>query len=145
MGKKRIVKDKKGGGLSSEMKNRALNRVPKKKLSSGKVYIQASYNNTRVTFTDKNGNTIMWSSAGNLGFKGAKKATPFAASKVVELISEKAKIIGVKEIDIEVRGVGGGRESSIRALGAKGFVINSIKDTTPIPHNGPRPRKPRRV
>ncbi|MFC1625394.1 30S ribosomal protein S11 [Patescibacteria group bacterium] len=127
------------------MKARALSRIPKKKLSSGIVFIQATYNNTRITFTDNDGNVIMWSSSGNLGFRGAKKATPFAAAKVVELISEKAKKIGVKEISIEVRGVGGGRESAIRSLGTKGFIINSIKDVTPIPHNGPRPRKPRRV
>jgi len=144
MGKKRIVKGK-GGGMSPEMKMRALSRVPKKKLSSGIVFIRATYNNTRLTFTDAKGNVIMWSSAGNLGFRGAKKATPFAASRVTDLIAEKAKKIGVKEIEIEVTGVGGGRESAIRTLGARGFIINSIKDTTPIPHNGPRPKKPRRV
>ncbi|MFC1757037.1 30S ribosomal protein S11 [Patescibacteria group bacterium] len=144
MGKKRIIKTK-GGGMSPEMKARALNKIPKKKLSLGNVYIHATYNNTRVTFTDEIGNVIMWSSAGNLGFKGAKKATPFAASKVAELISEKAIKIGVKEINMEVKGIGGGRESAIRTFGNKGFVVNSLKDTTPIPHNGPRPRKPRRV
>ncbi len=144
MGKKRIIKTK-GGGMSAEMKARALNRVPKKKLTSGIVYIKASYNNTRVTFTDLNGNVIMWASSGNLGFKGAKKATPFAGSKVADLIAEKAKIIGVKDINIEVKGVGGGRESAIRTFGNKGFDINSLKDTTPIPHNGPKAPKPRRV
>lgn len=144
MGKKRIVKGK-GGGLSPEMKARALSRLPKKKLTSGKFFIQISYNNTRVTFTDNEGNIIIWSSAGSLGFKGAKKATPFAASKIVELVADKAKLIGVKEIDIQIKGVGGGRESALRALGNKGFIINSIKDRTPIPHNGPRPKKRRRV
>ncbi|MFH1978951.1 MAG: 30S ribosomal protein S11 [Patescibacteria group bacterium] len=145
MGKKRIIKQKKGGGLSPEMKARALSRIPKKKLSSGIFYIQATYNNTRVTFTDDKGNVVMWASSGNLGFKGARKATPFAASKVVELVADKAKTIGVKEIKIEVKGVGGGRESAIRTLGAKGMIINSIKDTTPMPHNGPKAPKPRRV
>jgi len=144
MGKKRIIKEK-GGGFSPEMRARALSRVPKKKLSSGIMFIHTTYNNTRITFTDPKGNVILWNSTGNLGFKGAKKATPFAASKVVELISDKARTMGVKEIDIEIKGVGGGRESALRNLGSKGFIINSIKDTTPIPHNGPRPRKPRRV
>lgn len=144
MGKKRIVKEK-GGGLSAEMRSRALNRLPKKKLSSGIIFILATYNNTRVTFADDKGDVIMWASSGSLGFKGAKKATPFAASRVSDLIAEKAKMLGVKEINVEVKGVGGGRESAVRTIGAKGIIINSIKDTTPIPHNGPRPRKPRRV
>lgn len=144
MGKKRIVKER-GGGMSAEMKARSLSRVPKKKLSSGIFFIKSTYNNTRVTFTDDKGDVVMWASSGNLGFKGAKKATPFAAAKVVELIAEKAKTIGVKEIKIEVKGVAGGRESAIRTLGSKGFIINSMKDATPIPHNGPRPKKPRRV
>lgn len=145
MGKKRIVKERRGGGLSPELKNRALNRLPKKKLSSGIVFIHATYNNTRLTLADKTGNVIMWSSTGALGFKGAKKATPFAASKVADLIADKAIAIGVKEMDIEIKGVGGGRESALRTIGAKGITINSIKDTTPMPHNGPRPKKPRRV
>jgi small subunit ribosomal protein S11 len=144
MGKKRIVKEK-GGGASAEMRNRALSRVPKKKLESGIVYIQATYNNTIITLADKKGNVILWASAGNLGFKGARKATPFAASRVAELVSDKAKMIGVKEIDVEIKGVGGGRESALRTFGSKGLEINSIKDTTPIPHNGPRPPKRRRV
>ncbi len=144
MGKKRIVKGK-SGGLSGELRTRAFSRLPKKKLTSGIIFIKATYNNTRVTFTDKKGDVIMWASAGNLGFKGAKKGTPFAASKVSELIVEKAKMIGVTEVDVEIKGIGGGRESAFRTIGAKGMEINSIKDTTPIPHNGPRPRKPRRV
>lgn len=143
MGKKRIVKGK-GGGLSRELKTRALSRLPKKKLTSGIIFIRATYNNTRVTFTDKSGDVIMWASSGNLGFKGAKKGTPFAASKVSELIVDKAKMIGVTEVDVEICGVGGGRESALRTIGAK-IDISSIKDTTPIPHNGPRPKKPRRV
>lgn len=144
MGKKRIIKTK-GGGMSQEMKARSLSKLPKKKLSAGNVYIEATYNNTRVSLSDPGGNIIMWSSSGNLGFKGAKKATPFAASKVAELIAEKAKMVGLKEMNLEIKGVGGGRESAIRTLCNKGFEINSIKDTTPIPHNGPKPRKSRRV
>ena len=143
MGKKRIVKGR-GGGLSGEMKNRALSRLPKKKLTSGIIFIRATYNNTRVTFTDKKGDVIMWASSGNLGFKGAKKGTPFAASKVSELIVDKAKMIGVSEVDVEISGVGGGRESALRTVGEK-MDITSIKDATPIPHNGPRAKKPRRV
>lgn len=130
--------------MSGEMKNRALSRLPKKKLTSGIIFIRATYNNTRVTFTDKKGGVIMWASSGNLGFKGAKKGTPFAASKVSELIVDKAKMIGVSEVDVEISGVGGGRESALRTVGAKIDII-SIKDTTPIPHNGPRAKKPRRV
>jgi small subunit ribosomal protein S11 len=144
MGKKRIVKEK-GGGLSPEMKARALNRLPKKKLTSGTIYIQSTYNNTMITFADTKGNVIMWHSAGNLGFKGAKKATPFAASKVAELVVEKAKMIGVKDINLEIKGVGGGREAALRTIASKGLAVNSIKDTTPIPHNGPKAPKPRRV
>ena len=144
MGKKRIIKTK-GGGLSAEMKTRALSRLPKKKLDSGIIFIKATYNNTRVTLTDPKGDVIMWASSGNLGFKGAKRGTPFAASKVAELIADKAKMIGVKEVDIEIKGAGGGRESALRTVGNKGLEINSIKDITPLPHNGPRPKKPRRV
>jgi small subunit ribosomal protein S11 len=144
MGKKRIVKER-GGGLNKELKARALGRLPKKKLSSGVVYIHSTYNNTHLTLSDKQGNVILWSSAGTLGFKGTKKGTPFAASKVAEIIVEKGKMLGLKDLDIEIRGVGVGRESALRTITSKGIEINSIKDTTPVPHNGPRPRKPRRV
>ncbi len=145
MGKKRIIKAKKEGGFDSELKTRALGKVPKKKMNSGVVYVQSTYNNTRVTLADKNGDVVAWSSAGNVGFKGAKKGTPFAASKVAELIVEKGRMIGLNEIDVEIKGVGAGRESALRSLISSGLEINSIKDTTPIPHNGPKPRKPRRV
>jgi len=144
MGKKRIIKEKRGGSFNQELKSRAFSKLPKKKLDSGIVYIRSTYNNTAVSLTDKKGNMIMWSSSGTLGFKGAKKGTPFAASKVAETVAEKAKLIGVKEIDVEIKGVGGGRESALRTIGAK-MEVNSIKDTTPIPHNGPKPPKPRRV
>lgn len=120
-------------------------KTPKKKITSGTLYIDATFNNTKVLFGDKIGNAVFWSSAGALGFKGAKKGTPFAAGKVGDLIGEKAAMLGVKDADVVVRGVGSGREPVIRAFMARGIEINSIKDTTPVPHNGPKPKKPRRV
>ncbi|MEX0917471.1 MAG: 30S ribosomal protein S11 [Candidatus Paceibacterota bacterium] len=144
MGKKRIVK-KGSGSVDAGLKSRSLARLPKRKLDVGILFIQATYNNTAVQLTDKAGNSFMRSSSGSLGFKGAKKGTPFAAAKVGELIGEKAAAIGVKEVDVVVRGVGSGRESSIRAFATKGISINSIQDRTPVPHNGPRPPKARRV
>jgi small subunit ribosomal protein S11 len=144
MGKKRIIK-KRGGGMDASKKSRSLSRVPKKKLDSGILHIQATYNNTRLTLTDKKGGAVIYSSSGALGFGGARKGTPFAAAKVGELIGEKAAMIGVKDVDVIIKGVGSGRESSLRAFAGKGIAINSIKDKTPIPFNGPRPPKPRRV
>ncbi|HQV64642.1 MAG TPA: 30S ribosomal protein S11 [Candidatus Paceibacterota bacterium] len=120
-------------------------RVPKKKLVSGVLHIQATYNNTKVVLTDKDGNAIMSASSGSLGFKGAKKSTPFAAAKIGEVLAEKAQMIGLKEVDIIVKGVGSGRESVIRSFIARGVDITSIKDKTPVPFNGPRPKKARRV
>jgi len=116
-----------------------------KTAEKGKVFIQATYNNTLVTVADSQGNTIAWSSSGSLGFKGPKKATPYASSKIIETLSEKMKKVGLKEVDIFVKGIGSGREAAVRALAAHGFMINSIKDETPVPHNGCRPRKVRRV
>jgi small subunit ribosomal protein S11 len=127
------------------LKDRALSRVPKKKLVSGVLHVQATYNNTKVVLTDKDGNAIMSSSSGSLGFKGAKKGTPFAAAKIGEVLAEKAQMIGLKEVDIVVKGVGSGRESAIRSFIARGIDILSIKDRTPVPHNGPRAKKARRV
>tara|TARA_Y100000310_G_scaffold345555_1_gene466513 strand:+ start:54486 stop:54920 length:435 start_codon:yes stop_codon:yes gene_type:complete len=144
MGKKRIVK-KAGGSVDAGRKSRSLSRVPKKKLESGILHVKATYNNTGVLLTDKSGNAVMSSSSGALGFKGAKKGTPFAAAKVGELIGEKASMMGVKDVNVVIKGVGAGRESSIRAFATKGVQISSIKDITPVPHNGPRPPKPRRV
>ena len=109
------------------------------------AYIRSSYNNVMVTITDPKGNVIAWSSSGSLGFKGPKKATPFAASKVVEAVTEKIRKIGIRELAVLVKGIGSGREAAIRSLANKGFDIVSIKDITPIPHNGCRPPKPRRV
>ena len=109
------------------------------------VYIQSSYNNTIVTLTDTQGNVVAWSSAGAVGFKGPKKATPFAASRVIEALIGKVKKLNIREVAIFVKGVGSGRDAAIRALVNHGLEISSIKDMTPIPHNGCRPRKPRRV
>lgn len=115
------------------------------KMSSGTLYVQATYNNTKILLADNKGNAVAASSSGTLGFKGAKKGTPFAAAKVGELLGDKAKAMGVSEVDVVVSGVGAGRESSIRAFSSKGIGISSITDKTPVPHNGPKPKKPRRV
>ena len=144
MGKKRIVKTE-GQRVDKSLKDRALSRVPKKKLVIGILHIQSTFNNTKALLTDMDGNAIMSSSSGALGFKGAKKGTPFAAAKIGEVIAEKAQMIGLKEVHVVVRGVGSGRESAIRAFTAKGIEIASIKDRTPVPHNGPRAKKARRV
>ncbi len=144
MGKKRIVK-KSGSDFNQGLKSRSLSRVPKKKVAEGTLYVQSTYNNTKLLLTDKNGDALISSSSGSLGFKGAKKGTPFAAAKVGELIGEKASLMGIKEVGVIVKGVGSGRESSIRAFSSKGIDLTTIKDRTPVPHNGPRPRKARRV
>lgn len=117
----------------------------KRQISKGQAHIKCTYNNTMVMISDANGAMLAWSSSGLLGFKGAKKATPYAATQVVHDVSEKVKKYGVHELDVFVRGVGSGRESSIRSLANKGFELTAIKDVTPIPHNGCRPKKPRRV
>jgi small subunit ribosomal protein S11 len=144
MGKNRIITES-GTDLSVAESKKAAGVSSRHKLVSGVVNIRSTYNNTIISIADLSGNTIMWSTSGSLGFKGAKKGTPFAASKVVELLVEKAQTLGMKEIDVVVRGVGAGRESALRALASKGLVINSIKDATPVPFNGPKPKKPRRV
>ncbi len=121
-------------------------KKPKRRLlQEGKAYIQASYNNTIVTITDMNGEVIAWSSAGSNGFKGAKKATPYAAQISAENAVTKAKVYGLEKVHVFIKGVGTGREQSIRGLQAGGVNIESITDLTPIPHNGCRPRKSRRV
>ena len=144
MGKKRIVK-KGGEGEAPRAGSGQAARVSKHKLEQGVVYVEATYNNTKLSLADTAGNVVLWSSSGALGFSGAKKGTPFAAAKVGEFLGEKAANMGVKEVSVVVSGVGAGRESSIRAFATKGIHINSIQDTTPVPHNGPRPPKPRRV
>ena len=113
--------------------------------ADGIAFIKATFNNTVITLTDKFGNTISWASAGVLGFKGSKKSTPFAAQKAAEAVGDKVKMIGLESLEIQVRGPGSGRESAIRGLNSKGFKITKITDVTPIPHNGCRPPKRRRV
>jgi small subunit ribosomal protein S11 len=116
-----------------------------KNILRGQVYIKATYNNTIVTIADSSGNVLAWSNAGKMGFKGPKKATPYAASVIVRDVVEKVKETGLKDVQVFVKGVGMGRESAVRSLYASGLNIISIKDITPLPHNGCRPRKPRRV
>ncbi len=116
-----------------------------KRVTSGKAYIKATYNNTMVTLTDLNGNVISWASAGIAGFRGPKKSTPYAAQIITRIAVEKAKQSGLEEVSVYVKGVGTGRESAVRALNANGLNVTLIKDITPIPHNGCRKKKPRRV
>lgn len=146
MGKKRIV-TKTGEDLNTiEQKiESSKTKAPKTVLEKGRIYITASYNNTLISLTNLQGELIAWSSAGSLGFKGPKKATPFAASKVVEALLQKVQKTGLKTVEVYVKGVGGGRDSAIRSLATHGLDIDLIKDVTPIPHNGPQPPKPRRV
>lgn len=143
MGKKRIIK--KSGGSDTQGASRALSRVPKKKVDVGILNVTASFNNTLVTLCDAKGNSLIAASSGALGFKGSRKSTPFAAAKVGEIIGEKASQMGMKEAAVVVRGVGAGRESALRAFAGKGINISKISDRTPVPHNGPRPPKARRV
>ena len=117
----------------------------RKIVQTGIAYIQASFNNTIVTRTDMSGNVIVWASAGSQGFKGSRKSTPFAAQRAAEVAAKKAMEHGMRQVDVHVTGPGSGRESAIRALQAAGLKINLIKDVTPIPHNGCRPPKRRRV
>ena len=117
----------------------------KRNITYGVAHIQATFNNTIVTISDSNGDVITWASAGNLGFKGSRKGTPYAAQMAASAVAKKALDLGIKQIDIFVKGPGAGRESAIRALQAAGLEINLIKDVTPVPHNGCRPPKRRRV
>ena len=124
---------------------KAKKKKEKKVVFEGNVFIQATFNNTIVTVTDLRGNALSWASAGGLGFRGAKKSTPFAAQTTAESAANKAKEFGLRELHVFVKGPGVGRESAIRSLGALGFRVKSIHDVTPIPHTGCRPRKSRRV
>ncbi len=117
----------------------------KRQILKGRAVIKCTYNNTIVSLADINGNILAWASSGMMGFKGAKKATPYAATQVVGSVSEKVQKYGLKELEVFVKGVGSGREASIRALSNNGFDLVMIKDETPIPHNGCRPKKPRRI
>ncbi len=149
MGKKRIIK--KGEEAPREGKKAEVGvaqtapTTSPKKTREGRVYVYSSYNNTLMSLCDLQGNILAQVSAGSIGFKGTKKSTPFAASKVADAISQFAKNRGMEKVEILIRGIGTGRDSALRALGSKGFEVSSIRDVTPVPHNGPRARKIRRV
>jgi len=153
MAEEQIIKTEAPSGEEKKTKDApegAAKVKPKKKkvvrhVPIGRAYIQATYNNTIVTLTDQNGNVLSWSSAGLCGFKGAKKSTPYAAGIVVKDAAVKSQDYGLQEVNVLVKGVGSGREAAVRALNANGFNVLTIKDVTPIPHNGCRPPKPRRV
>ncbi len=142
MGKKRIIK-KSGGDQSGT--STALSRIPKKKVDAGILNVTATFNNTLLTLCDTKGNTLISASSGALGFNGSRKSTPFAAAKVGEIIGDKALQMGMKEASVVIKGVGAGRESALRAFAGKGINVNRISDRTPVPHNGPRAKKARRV
>ncbi len=144
MGKRRILK-KHGSGIDAGKRERTLSKNSKRHLERATLYIESTFNNTRVSLATQEGGIVMWSSSGSLGFTGNRKSTPFAAAKVGEVIGEKASTIGVKEVDVYIKGVGAGRESALRAFAGKGINVSAIHDVTPNPHNGPRPCKPRRV
>jgi len=150
MGKKRIIQksEKELIEETEKVESKAKKEVKietSQKVKEGRIYISSSYNNTIITLTDTQGNVLTWASAGSIGFKGAKKSTPFAASKVAEAISQAVKKIGIEKVQVFIKGVGSGRESAIRSLAVRGLDIILIKDITPIPHNGCRPPKVRRV
>ena len=150
MGKKVVTKQTSEAALKEGQKTevavaKASEKSVAKKFEVGRVYVKASYNNTVISISDDKGNVLAWSTAGALGFSGPKKATPFAASKIIAVLAEKLKKSGPSNVHVIVSGVGGGRDSAIRTLANHGFTILSIKDVTPIPHNGPRPPKVRRV
>lgn len=131
--------------LKGATKKKGKKTAAVRQVSTGRTYVKATYNNTIVTFTDQNGNVLSWCSAGQCGFKGPKKATPYASTMIVKNAAEKVKKYGLKEVSVFVKGIGGGREAAVRALNANGFTVTSIKDITPIPHNGCRSPRPRRV
>ncbi len=150
MGKKRVVAKtkeellKEREKIEAAVKKDVQVKAPQK-VKEGRIYIFSSYNNTILTLTDKEGNVLYWTSAGRIGFKGTKKGTPFAASRVAEAMSQVIHKLKIKRIEIFVKGIGSGRDSAIRSLAARDLEIIAIKDITPIPHNGCRPKKPRRV
>lgn len=150
MGKKKVAQTTTEGALAEQERvtaafDKSTSQKKSKRIERGRMYINASYNNTVVTITDLAGNVVAWATSGSLGFSGPKKATPFASSKIIAAIAEKVKSSGPSIVDVIVKGVGGGRDSAVRSLINHGFEIQSLRDVTPIPHNGPRPRKVRRV
>lgn len=150
MGKKHVIKKTEEEMIKEgEQLEKALSKEPKVSkvtaVKEGKIYIFSSYNNTIVTLADTAGNVLASKSAGKLGFKGSKKSTPFAASKIAETLGAVAEKMGIKKFQIVVKGIGSGRESALRSIANQGFEISSIKDVTPVPHNGCKPKKPRRL
>ncbi|MBU4338270.1 30S ribosomal protein S11 [Patescibacteria group bacterium] len=152
MGKKRVLTIGVSAQESEDIKQKAAAAKSsgaaknlKKMVVKGQAYIQSTYNNTIVTLADDNGRVLAWSSAGSIGFKGTKKSTPYAASLIVKNVVEKVKKLGLKEVNVFVKGIGSGRDSAIRSLAQQGLIINAIKDVTPVPHNGCRQPKPRRI
>lgn len=156
MGKNKIVEENKEIKKTEPRKEGAVSpgsvgpvshaaKQSKKKIDTGILYVQSTYNNTMCLLTDMKGNALAASSAGALGFKGAKKGTPFAAAKAGEALATKGQAMGLKEVLVVIKGVGSGRESVVRSFIAKGVSISEVRDVTPVPHNGPRPKKPRRV
>ncbi len=150
MGKKRVVAKtkeellKERDKIEAAIKKEVKLKTPQK-IKEGRIYIYSSYNNTILSLTDVEGNVLYWTSAGRIGFKGAKKGTPFAASKVAEAMSQATEKLKVRRVKLFIKGTGSGRDSAIRSLAARGLDIISIKDVSPVPHNGCRPKKPRRV
>ena len=149
MGKKRIVKNastpEAGTAVEPDTKVESEQKLSRKRVDAGILYVESTYNNTKLTLTDSKSNTLAWSSSGSLGFRGAKKGTPFAAAKVGETLAIKAQNLGIKEVKVVVKGVGSGRESAIRGFISKGINLLTIQDKTAVPHNGPKPPKPRRT
>ena len=149
MGKVKIAKKEGEAEVKKEgeaaVAKEAKVKTSKKRVESGILFVQSTYNNTKVLLADSKGNALAASSAGALGFRGAKKGTPFAAAKIGEVLCAKAAEFGIKEVAVVINGTGSGRESAVRSFTSKGINISSIKDVTPVPHNGPKPKKPRRV
>lgn len=147
MGKKRIIRKATETGDEQMLMQVARTKAnqSKKKFDRGIVNIRSSYNNTLITLTDESGNAVFQASSGALGFRGSKKGTPYAASRAAELVGEFAQALGLRDLNIRVRGIGSGRESAIRVFVQRGFAVSSIKDLTPVPHGYPRLAKPRRV
>ncbi len=148
MGKKKITTTEEKTEKKVEATTEAVatpTKIKGKRIDTGILCVESTYNNTKLVLTDIKGGTLAWSSSGSLGFKGAKKGTPFAAAKVGETLATKAQTFGVKEVRVVVKGVGSGRESAIRGFISKGINLTTIQDMTPVPHNGPKPPKPRRT
>lgn len=139
------VKTIEGGEAEAKTRGGAVGKKSKRRVQRGRIYIQSTYNNTIITVTDPAGQVLVWGTAGHVGFKGSKKSTPYAAQRTMEETLGKLKNVGLEEVEVFIKGIGSGRESAIRALQGAGLNVLSIKDSTPIPHGGVRPKKVRRV